>query len=346
MKQLLRRFVASLLVSLVVGVAQAQEIASPTLDTVRDRGRVVCGVNNDQRGFSTANSLGEYSGLNVDLCRAISAMIFGNPDNAKFVAITAANQFESLSSGKIDVLISNAAWRFDTNVSIGNYAGISFFDGQGFLVWKRSGIRTALELDNTSICVIPDSLSEQYVKEFFTTNQLRYKPVSFDNDEAAKQAYSEGACTVLSATQSSLASLRVSQVDPNAHRLLGSLISKEPLGPIVRANDSGWENVARWSLNCMINAEELGISSENVDRFIQENTANGTISTRHLLGQAADLGAQFSIENDWCATIVRAVGNYGEAYERHLGADSTLQLSRGINKLWSNGGLLYAPPIR
>ncbi len=300
--------------------AYAQSITSPTLDAVKDRGRVVCGVNDNQPGFASANSLDEYSGLHVDLCQALAAAIFNDREKTQYVS-PEENSVDALTSGEIDVLIGTDAWRFETNVTVGNYAGIHFFDGQGFLVWKRSRIRTALELDNTSLCVTRESDGAQRAKAFFASNQMRYKPVFFDDEQAAVDGYTDGACSGISANLSTLASLRVLQADPDAHRLLGSVISKEPLGPMVRPNDTGWENVVRWSLNCMINAEELGITRTNVSSLARSRAADTPTadirSTRELLGQSADLGAMLGLDKAWCVNIVRTVGNYEDAYAFH-----------------------------
>lgn len=327
---------------LLVAPATHAQIESDTLTEVQLRGRVVCGVNANLPGFSQANSLGEYSGLDIDLCRAIAAAVFADADRTRFVPTSATDRFTALNNEEFDVLTRNTTWTLERSSSFGSFAGVNFYDGQGFMVWKRTGIRSALELDNASICVSRGTTTELNAADYFTISKLRYAPEFFDDSSTAVQAYVEGKCDALTTDRSALAATRISQPDPNAHRILSEVISKEPLGPMVRANDTGWENVVRWSLNCMINAEELGINSDNIDTIGEDDLP----SAQRLAGIVGDFGPKLGLNNSWCANIIRSVGNYGEIYDRNVGENSRLDLQRGINGLWTNGGLIYAPPIR
>jgi len=328
--------------SLFSPMVHSAEIESATLTKVQQRGRVVCGVNANLLGFSTANSLGEYTGLDIDLCRAVSAAVFGDSEKTDFVPTSAVNRFNDLVNEEFDVLIRNTTWTLDRNSSFGNFAGVNFYDGQGFMVWKRSGIRSSLELDNISVCVSRGTTSELNAADYFTINKLRYKPNFYDDESTAIEAYVAGKCDALTTDRSALAATRVFQSDPDAHRILADVISKEPLGPMVRTNDTGWENVVRWSLNCMINAEEIGVDSTNVDSVDDSSLPR----EQRLVGIVGDFGTKLGLNNSWCADIIRSVGNYSESYDRNVGVDSPLEVQRGVNSLWTNGGLIYAPPIR
>lgn len=327
---------------LASSISHAADIDSPTLNAVQERGRVVCGVNANLPGFSTANSLGEYAGLDIDMCRAISAAVFGDAEQTEYVPTSATDRFDALNNNEFDVLTRNTTWTLERNASFGNFAGVNYYDGQGFMVWKRSGIRSALELDNVSICVTRGTTTELNAADYFTINKIRYAPVFFDDSSTAIEAYSSGECDALTTDRSALAATRISQPDPEAHRMLAEIISKEPLGPMVRVNDTGWENVVRWSLNCMINAEEIGIDSANVGDIDDNDLPNA----QRLKGIVGDFGEKLGLNDSWCADIISSVGNYAESYERNVGVDSRLDLPRGVNSLWTNGGLIYAPPIR
>jgi len=324
------------------GSASAAELDSPTLDEVKERGRVVCGVNANLPGFSTANSLGEYTGLDIDVCRAISAAIFGSAELTEFVPTSATDRFEMLGNGDFDVLTRNTTWTLGRNADFGDFTGVNYYDGQGFMVWKKVGVRSALELDAKTICVSSGTTTELNAADYFAVNRIRYNPVNFDDTSTAVEAYANGECDALTTDRSALAANRVNQPDPEAHRILPEVISKEPLGPLVRANDTGWANVVRWSLNCMINAEELGITSSNVDDI----TDSDFPALQRLVGLDGEFGDKLGLNSSWCADIIRDVGNYGESYARNVGEGSILNLPRAVNSLWTDGGLIYAPPIR
>ncbi|MBX2835345.1 MAG: amino acid ABC transporter substrate-binding protein [Gammaproteobacteria bacterium] len=320
--------------------AAAQQ-ATPTYDAVLDRGVVKCGVHPGLIGFAKANSLGEYSGFDVDICRAIAAAVFNDADAVEYVAVNAVERFEALLNKEFDVLSRNSTWTSDRNIDFGNFVGVNYYDGQGFMVQKRSGIRSALELDNVPICVSRGTTTELNAIDFFKVTDLRYKPIYKNSEVDTVSAYMSGECLAYTTDRSALAAQRTEFTNPDAHLVLPEVISKEPLGPIVRSDDARWENIARWSLNCMINAEELGVTSANVDQ-----QSNATPAVRRLVGLEGESGAKMGVDNGWCGNIVRQVGNYGEIYEKHLGLNTPIGLPRGVNALWTDGGLLYAAPIR
>jgi len=322
--------------------AHAADIESSTLQLVKERGAVICGVNAELPGFSTANSLGEYSGFDIDLCRAIAAAVFADATAVETVPISAVERFDALSANAFDVLVRNTTWTMGRNISFGEFTGVNYYDGQGFMVRKSTGVRSALELDNRVICVSQNTTTELNAADYFAVNRMRYLPGDFDDEATSANGYTEGKCDVLTTDRSGLAATRIRQSEPDAHRILPEIISKEPLGPLVRANDTGWANIVRWSLNCMINAEELGVDSINIDDIDEDSVP----ALRRLTGLEGDFGERLGVGNTWCANIIRQVGNYGESYNRHIGPDTPVGLTRGVNDLWTNGGLLYAPPIR
>ena len=319
--------------------ALAQSI---TLNEVKSRGVLLCGVSNGLPGFAKANSLGEYAGLDVDMCRAVAVSIFNDADAVEFRQVTSADRFNALKAGQFDMLSRNTTWTMSRNVQHGEFVGVNYYDGQGFMVPKKSGIRSALELNNKKVCVIKGTTTELNAIDFFKVSKMRYRPLFVDTQGEASAAYLAGKCAVITTDRSGLAGIRSGFPQPDAHVVLPEVISKEPLGPVVRAGDSAWANVVRWSLNCMINAEELGIQSDNLSQAI----ANANPATKRLLGLEGDFGQLLGLDNSWCANIIREVGNYAESYNRNVGPDTALGLVRGVNSLWTDGGLLYAPPIR
>jgi len=322
--------------------SQAADIKSPTLESVKQRGSVICGVNANLPGFSTSNSLGEFSGLDIDLCRAVAAAIFGDAEKVEFVTTTATDRFQELQDAKFDVLIRNTTWTLGRNASFGEFVGVNFYDGQGFMVRKRTGVRSALELDGRTVCVSENTTTALNAEDFFAVNRMRFAPVFYDDEATSAEGYAKGECDAITTDRSGLAANRVDQTVPDEHRILPEVISKEPLGPVVRPNDAGWENVIRWSLNCMINAEEFGITSSDVNTVTGESLPG----LRRLVGIEGDFGDKMGLNSRWCADIVQQVGNYGESFERHVGVNTQVGLPRGVNDLWTNGGLIYAPPIR
>jgi len=341
------RLASAALVALGASIAPTAPVAADTLDDVRARGVVRCGVNADLAGFSTADSLGEFSGFDIDLCRAVAAAVLGDEEAFEPIVTTSVDRFDALNAGAFEVLSRNTTWTLERNARHGEFAGTSFYDGQGFMVTRRSGTRSALELDDARICVARGTTSELNALDFFTISELRYRPVPFDDESAAFGAYARGDCDAVTSDRSALAAQRSALPEPEAHVVLPETISKEPLGPVVRSDDTTWENVVRWTLNCLINAEELGVTSG--DARIASTTGSAVTTSpaaRRLLGLEGDAGEALGLEASWCATVVGLIGNYGEIYARNIGPETPIGLERGVNGLWSDGGLLYAPPIR
>ena len=328
-----------LLLLLCVSVNQ---VVAATLDAVKARGEVNCGVNVGLKGFAQTNSLGDYSGLDADFCRAVASAVFDDPDAVNFVPLSSSERFDAIKSKSIDVLSRNTTWTMSRNTSYGEFVGVNYYDGQGFMVSKRSGIRSALELDNKRICIERATTTELNAIDYFDVSDMRYRPLYFTSVSEKTDAYLDGKCAAITSDRSALAAIRASFPVPEAYLILPEVISKEPLGPMVPAGDSDWANIVRWSLNCMINAEEQGISSSNVAQVM--NNANPAAS--RLLGLDGDFGEMLGISNAWCANIIGHIGNYAESYERNIGLATTVGLARGVNSLWTDGGLLYAPPIR
>ena len=316
---------------------------SNTLSDTLERGTVRCGVNADLPGFSQQNSLGEFSGFDIDFCRAVSAVIFGTPDNVDYTPVSAIERMEALASGRFDILSRNTTVTLGRTLEFGDYAGITFYDGQGFMVNKSSGIRSALELDNQTICVGNGTTTDLNAFDFFSESEMRYRPVGFDDTADAAKAYAEGDCVAFTTDRSALAAQRTSLDTPDAHLVLPEVISKEPLGPMVRYGDDQWLNITRWTLACLINAEELRITQDKVASL---STAASPPSIRRLLGVEGDAGEMLGLDSDWCASAIATVGNYQEIYNRHIGPDTPIGLERGVNDIWTNGGLLYSPPVR
>ena len=315
---------------------------SATLAQVKERGVVACGVNSALKGFSQPNSLGDYSGLDADFCRAVASAIFNDPTKVEFVPLTSSQRFDALSFAYIDLLARNTTWTMSRNIEHGEYIGVNYYDGQGFMVPKRSGIRSALELDNKGVCVLKDTTTALNAEDFFKVGKMRFKAVFVQSNEESVEAYRSGRCVAVTGDRSALAAGRAELERPDAHLVLPEIISKEPLGPVVRTGDSTWANLVRWSLNCMINAEEMGITSANVGKA----SKNATPAVQRLLGLTGEFGSTLGISNQWCANIITHIGNYAESYERNVGENTALGLSRGVNRLWTDGGLIYAPPIR
>lgn len=330
------------LVALCASLLFCGLVSADDFDDVERRGVVICGVNYDLPGFARTNSLGAWSGLDVDFCRAIAAAMFADREAVEFVPVTSTDRFDALRAERFDVLVRNTTWTLDRQARVGEFAGVNYYDGQGFMVTKRSGIRSALELDGRKICVSRNTTTELNAIDFFEASNMRYRPVYFTDENEMANAYETGGCDALTTDRSGLAGRRAGLLTPDAHVVLPEIISKEPLGPVVRANESRWANVVRWTLNCMINAEEMGITSANARAL---STAV-TPAQRRLLGLEGDAGDALGLEATWCTDVIAEVGNYGESYERNVGENTELGLARGVNKLWTDGGLMYAPPIR
>jgi len=325
-------------------LAQAGGVDAPPGDTlaeVRERGVLRCGVNTGLAGFARADSLGRWSGFDVDLCRGVAAAVFGDPAKVDFRTVTNTDRFDGLVAGAFDVLSRNTTWTLERSALHGDFAGTNFYDGQGFMARKGLGLRSALELDGRPICVSRGTTTERTTEAFFEASGIRYEPVLFDDESAAGRAYDVGECEAITTDRSGLAAMRTGFEEPDAHMLLAETVSKEPLGPMVRANDHRWALIVRWTLHCMVAAEEEGLDSANVRASAGDQSAR----TRKITGLEGGIGPMLGLAPDWCASVIESVGNYAESYERNVGPDTPLGLPRGANALWTNGGLLYAPPF-
>ena len=331
-----------IIAALVAASLSAPAAFADTLDDVRAKGFVQCGVSQGLPGFSMFNDAGDWSGLDVDLCRAVAAAVFGDAEKFKVTPLSAKERFTALKSGEIDVLTRNTTWTMSRDVSHGEFAGVNYYDGQGMLVPKALGVKSALELNGASVCTNTGTTTELNIADYFRANGMEYELVAFEKSDEVNQAYQAGRCDVYTTDQSGLYAERLKWAKPDDHVVLPEVISKEPLGPMTRHGDNKWNDIVRWTLNAMINAEELGVTSQNADRM---KSANNPAVLR-LLGAEGSFGESLGLSNDWAYNIVTQVGNYGESFDRHVGPNTPLKISRGLNALWTDGGLLYAPPIR
>lgn len=314
-----------------------------TLDAIRARGYLMCGIGEVQPGFSHASPTGERSGLDVEFCNALAAAVFGSKDAVKFWPLSANDRFKALQGGDVDVLARGATWTLSRDTELGaRFTGVLLYDGQGFLTRRGNAVASALELSGASICALPGAMGEQGVAEFFGAQRMRYQIIAQDSWDDLVKAYAAGSCTVLTGDVSLLAVARSKMQTPGDHIILPELITKEPLGPAVRQDDAQWFAVVRWTLMALIEAEELGLTSANVDA----QRAATEPSIRRFLGLEANLGQALGLPRDWAYQVVKNVGNYGEIFDRTLGAKSDLKLSRGLNNLWNKGGLMYSMPFR
>jgi general L-amino acid transport system substrate-binding protein len=329
-----------LLAMLMPGVPDAD---AQTLAAVKQRGALICGVNEGLYGFSAADDKGGWKGFDVDLCRAIAAAIFDDPSKVQYVPLNVANRFPTLQSGKIDVLSRNSTWTLgrEANFKI-NFAGVNYYDGQGFLVRRKKKVTSAYELGGSTICVTANTTSVLNVEDFFRANNIKYELHTSDTGDQTRGAYASGTCDVMTSDVSQLYAERLKLADADEHIILPDIISKEPLGPVVRFGDDQWLNIVKWTNFAMINAEELGIASKTIDTAMKSEKP----AVKRFVGREGNFGELLGLSNDWAARIVRHIGNYGEVFERNVGIKSKLGIPRGINNLWSKGGIQYAPPIR
>ncbi len=317
--------------------------ANETLDKVKKQGYVSCGVSTGLPGFSNPNAKGEWEGIDVEFCQAVAAATLGDKSKVKFIPLTAKERFTALQSGEIDILSRNTTWTLQRDTTLGlNFAGVNYYDGQGFMVKKDLGVSSAKELDGAAVCVQSGTTTELNLADYFRVNGMSYEPVVFDTSAQTSKGFEAGRCDVLTTDQSGLYALRLNLADPSSAVVLPEIISKEPLGPVVRQGDDNWFNIVRWSLIAMVNAEEFGVTSANVDEMLKSNDPN----IKRLLGLDGPKGKGLNLSDDWGYQIVKQVGNYGESFQRTVGSDSPLNISRGLNALWNQGGIMYAPPIR
>jgi general L-amino acid transport system substrate-binding protein len=334
------------IVAIVVSMAAfaAPVSAGPTLDAVKQRGEITCGVNTGISGFSAPDSRGEWKGIDVDVCRAVAAALFGNASKVKFVGLTAAQRFTALQSGEVDILSRNTTATLTRDTSLGiNVAGINYYDGQGFLVSKKAGVKSVKELNGATICVQQGTTTELNMADYFRANKIDYRPVVIEKLEEVIAAFFAGRCDAFTADASNLAATRSTNAqNADDFMILPEIISKEPLGPMVRHGDDQWFDLVKWSFIAMVEAEEYGVTSKNADEML--TSPNPGI--QRLLGATPGLGKVLGVDEKWAYNIVKQVGNYGESFDRNVGAGSPLKLERGLNALWTQGGLMYAWPVR
>ena len=343
MRPMLRAAALSI-VAVFATEATAQNIQpGPTLQTVRERGVLLCGASPNAPGFGAPDSRGDWQGIDPDVCRAIAAAVLGDPTKVRFTPLTSQARFAALQSGQIDVLPRTVTWTHSRDTAVGlNFTTPVFYDGQGFLVRKSLNITRATQLAGATICTFAGSTSELNLADWARANNVQYTPVVFEQNDEARIAYDNGRCDAISTDASQLMGLITAMRVPSDHMVLRDRISKEPLTPAVRQGDDQWNDIVRWTIFALINAEEMGITQANAEQMLQSTDPN----IRRLVGNAGDHGPMMALDQRWAYNAIRAVGNYGEIYERHVGHGSAIGLDRGINDLWTRGGLMYAPPIR
>jgi general L-amino acid transport system substrate-binding protein len=331
-------------IALLIAVAgAAQSAQAQTLAAVKARGELICGANGTLAGFGMPDPQGNWTGFDVDFCRAIAAAIFNDPTKVKFVPLTAQDRFTALQTAKIDVLSRNTTWTLSRDTSLGlDFAAITYYDGQGFMVRKALKVSSALELNDATVCVQQGTTSELNLADYFRANHMSLKPLAFATEEEALKAYESSRCDSYTTDSSGLYGERIQLSDPGQHIVLPEIISKEPLSPAVRQGDNQWTDIVRWTHFVMLNAEELGINKGNVDAKLKSDDPE----TRRLLGVEGQYGEALGLTNDWAYRIIKHIGNYGESFERNVGQGSPLKIVRGLNALWTKGGLQYGVPIR
>jgi general L-amino acid transport system substrate-binding protein len=344
MSRLLNRPVARMLgVSVVLGCLAVGGAAAQTLNAVKERGSLTCGVSQGVVGFSLQAGDGQWSGFDADFCRALAAAIFDDPKKVTFVPLSAGDRFGALQSKRVDVLSRNSTWTLSRETEFGlAFAGVTFYDGQGVMVRHSRKVSSALELDGSKVCVQTGTTTEGNLREFFKTNGMKLEVVAVGGLDEARGAYEAGRCDVLTADASALHGERLRMSAPSDHDIMPELLSKEPLGPVVRQEDFQWFNIVKWLNFAMLHAEEIGVGSETLDDALKSEHPD----VRRLVGTDGNLGEQLGLSRDWMVRVIRQVGNYADVYDRNVGVKSKLGIPRGINQLWINGGILYAPPIR
>jgi general L-amino acid transport system substrate-binding protein len=344
-----RKFTARLFAGAVLATAALATTmpahAGKTIDAMKARGQMICGVNPSLPGFAAADSQGVWSGLDIDICKAIAASVMGDAGKIKWVPLNASQRFAVLQSGEIDILSRNTTWTLTRDASLGlNFTGVTYYDGQGFMVTKKSKITSAKQLKGATVCVQSGTTTEKNLTDFSKAAGLNLKPVVFDTQEATNKAYFAGRCQAYTTDASGLASVRNKEAgNPEDHVILPDLISKEPLGPSVRRGDDEFFAIAKWVVFALLEAEEYGITQANVDQLAKDSKDP---VVQRILGTSEDTGKLLGLDKDWALRAIKAVGNYGEIFERNVGPKSALKLPRGANNLWNKGGLMYAPPIR
>ncbi len=344
-----RTFRSGLLIGVGIAVAVAalaiiyERYDTKTLKRTMRRDAVLCGVNTDLPGFSSRDAQGKWSGFDVDFCRAISAAIFDNPDKVTYVPLEADERFRELSRRKVDVLFRNSTWSMSRETDFAlHFAAVSYYDGQGFMLRRARNVDTALELDNSKVCVQEGTTTQLNLSDYFRANNMKFQELKFSKAEDLLKAYEAGQCDVFTADVSRLYAQRLKMSKPDDHVILADVISKEPLAPAVRQKDDDWLLLVKWTVYAMLNAEELGITSQNIDEALKSQKPE----IKRFVGTEGKYGEELGLTRDWAARIIRHVGNYGEVYDRNVGVESKLAIPRGLNQLWTAGGIQYPPPIR
>jgi general L-amino acid transport system substrate-binding protein len=332
------------LISAGAFVAAASVAGAATLDDVRAKGHVQCGINTGLAGFAFKDDAGEWQGFDIEYCKAVAAAVFGDAGAVKYTNLTGATRFEALKSGEVDVLSRNTTWTYSRDVDLKlTFVGVSYYDGQGFIVSKALGVESAHDLEGASVCIQTGTTTELNLADFFRANGMSYEPVPIENNEEARQSFLAGRCDLYTTDRSGLAATRAVLDNPDDYVVLPEIISKEPLGPLVRHGDDEWADIARWTLNALILAEEYGIDSDNIGELAQ-GTNNPEIN--RMLGTEGEYGAMLRLDSDWVVNVISSVGNYAEIFDRHIGPDTHIGLARGENASYRDGGILYAPPFR
>ena len=341
--KMVKSTLAVLTTAAVLGVSGFAQAGS-TLDAVQKKGFVQCGISDGLPGFSYADAKGNYLGLDVDVCRAVAAAVFGDASKVKFSPLTAKERFTALQSGEVDILSRNSTWTSSRDAAMGiSFTGVTYYDGQGFLVNKKLGVTSARELDGATVCIQAGTTTELNLSDYFRANGLKYTPITYDTSDESAKSVEAGRCDVLTSDQSQLYAQRIKLAAPNDYVVLPEVISKEPLGPAVRQGDDEWFKIVRWTLFAMLNAEELGVDSQNV---VETAKTTKDPDIARLLGSEGEFGKDLKLPKDWAVQIIKQVGNYAETFNRNVGAGSELKIDRGLNAQWNKGGLQYAPPVR
>ena len=338
-----KKVMAGIFAAGLVGAA-GTAYAGKDLDAIKARGQLLCGVSTGVAGFASADSQGKWTGIDVDVCRAVAAAIFGDADKVKFIPTTAQQRFTALQSGEVDLLVRTTTYTLTRDTALGfDFTGINYYDGQGFMVNKKLGVKSAKELNGATVCVAPGTTTELNLADYFRANKMTFKPVLFEDPDQSRSAFFSGRCDAYSGDQARLYATRIANApNPDDYIVLPEVISKEPLGPVVRHGDNQFEDIVRWTQFAMLEAEEYGITSKNVDEMLKSDNP----AIKRILGVTLGMGKALGVDEKWVYNIVKQVGNYGEIFERNVGSGSLLKIPRGQNALWTQGGLQYAPPIR
>ena len=333
------------LILALLGLTVSAVSNAGTLEDVRAKGHVQCGINTGLTGFAFTDDQGNWQGFDVALCQAVAAAVFGDASSVKYTNLTGKTRFEALKAGEVDMLSRNTTWTYSRDVDLKlTFLGVNYYDGQGFIVPAALGVASATELNGASVCIQTGTTTELNLADFFRSNNMEYEPVPIETNEEARNSYLAGRCDVYTTDRSGLAATRASLDNPGDHVVLPEIISKEPLGPLVRHGDDEWGDVVRWALNVLVIAEEKGITKANVKEMASETQKDAELN--RMFGTEGEYGAMLGLSADWVVNVIAAVGNYGEIFEQYLGVNTDIGLERGVNALWTDGGLIYAPPYR